>query len=109
VYDMIEDGILIVPQAEGVLANDTDPDGDELTPSIVNRPRYGSLSLLDDGSFTYTPDQDFCGSDGFTYRADDGLADSNLTSVTITVDPVNDAPVAGDNGLWTLINAPRTI
>ena len=47
----------------------------------------GSLTLNSDGSFTYTPDSGFAGSDSFTYTANDGTAGSNLATVTITVNP----------------------
>jgi len=50
----------------------------------------GSLSFNPDGSFTYTPNTDFFGSDSFTYRVTDGLATSNNATVTIVVEPVDD-------------------
>ena len=56
---------------------------------------HGALTLNADGSFTYTPDADYSGTDSFTYRANDGTSDSNLATVTIEVAPDNDAPVAG--------------
>ena len=56
-------------------------------------------SLNADGSFTYTPNANFNGTDSFTYTVTDGTADSNVATVTITVDPVNDAPVATDDAL----------
>ena len=57
---------------------------------------HGALTLNSDGSFTYTPDQDFFGSDSFTYHANDGSSNSNIATVTITVNPVNDAPEGTD-------------
>ena len=57
----------------------------------------GTLTLNADGSFTYTPAANFNGTDSFTYKANDGTADSNVATVTITVNPVNDAPVAVDD------------
>ena len=60
------------------------------------------MALAADGSFTYTPNADFNGTDSFTYTASDGTAASNVATVTITVTGVNDAPVAvndcGDDG-----------
>ena len=79
----------------GVLANDTDPDGDPLTATQTSSPSNGSLAWGGDGSFTYTPDPGFVGSDGFTYHADAGAASSADVSVTITV--TNGAPVAADD------------
>jgi hypothetical protein len=78
--------------ASGVLANDTNPDGGALTAVLVNAPNHGNLFLKADGSFSYTPNANFCGSDSFTYHANDGTADSNIAMVAIDVVCVNDAP-----------------
>ena len=78
--------------APGVLTNDTDADGDPLTALKATGPTHGTLRLNSDGSFAYTPSTGFSGSDSFTYKANDGTADSNEASVTITVNAVNDAP-----------------
>lgn len=68
-----------------VLENDTDSDGDGLTASIVGQPSNGTVSLNPaNGSFTYTPDGSFSGTDSFTYVANDGTDDSNLATVAIT-------------------------
>jgi VCBS repeat-containing protein len=77
----------------GVLGNDTDGDGDPLTATLVNGPaNAASFTLNANGTFSYTPSADFFGSDSFTYRANDGNANSNVATVTITVNAVNDAP-----------------
>jgi len=68
-----------------VLGNDTDADGDTLTAVLVSPPQHGDLTLKADGSFTYTPDPDFSGTDSFTYQASDGALTSNVATVTITV------------------------
>jgi hypothetical protein len=73
-----------------VLANDSDPDGDELSVSIGDGPAHGSVTLVDGGA-RYVPDEDFHGTDSFTYEVSDGVASSTAT-VTVTVTPVNDAP-----------------
>jgi PKD repeat protein len=81
--------------APGVLANDTDANGDSLTATLVVGPGNGTLTRNANGSFSYTPNSDFNGSDLFTYVANDGQADSiNVATVSITVNAVNDAPVA---------------
>ena len=54
-----------------------------------------------DGSFTYMPAPNFNGADSFTYKGNDGSADSTAATVTITVEAVNDAPVAGDDSFST--------
>jgi CSLREA domain-containing protein len=69
----------------GVLANDTDPDGDTLSAVLDSGPDHGTLILNPDGSFTYTPNVNFIGSDFFTYKANDGSAESNVATVSITV------------------------
>ncbi|MBA3351580.1 MAG: tandem-95 repeat protein, partial [Blastocatellia bacterium] len=83
-YSTNSNTALNVP-ARGVLTNDGDIDGDNLTAQLVSNVSNGSLTLNPDGSFTYTPNRDFAGADGFTYRASDGTATSNTVSVAITV------------------------
>jgi VCBS repeat-containing protein len=90
-YTTNEDTPLSVA-APGVLGNDTDTDGDTLTASVVSDPSHGSLTLNLDGSFSYTPAANFNGSDLFTYKSNDGQADSNVATVSLTVASVNDAP-----------------
>ncbi|OGO45246.1 MAG: hypothetical protein A2W37_13100 [Chloroflexi bacterium RBG_16_63_12] len=107
-YAVDEDTTLTVA-APGVLGNDEDADGNGLTAALVGGPTYGSLTLNADGSFSYTPNADFNGSDSFTYKANDGFEDSNTATVAITVNPVNDAPVAGDDSTITDEDTAKTI
>jgi VCBS repeat-containing protein len=102
-YVTDEDTELTIPFGEllGVLDNDIDIDGDALTAALVVGPTDGMLTLNSDGSFAYTPDDDFNGTDSFTYVANDGEFDSNEATVTITVNPINDAPVAVDDSYVT--------
>ncbi|NNJ78923.1 MAG: cadherin-like domain-containing protein [Xanthomonadales bacterium] len=88
-FDATEDSLLTVP-APGVLDGDTDPDNDPLTAVAVTTTSNGTLDLSDDGSFTYDPIENYCGEDSFSYKANDGMADSNVATVSITVDCVND-------------------
>jgi VCBS repeat-containing protein len=92
-YSVNEDGTLQVT-APGVLGNDVDMDGDPLTAVLESDVSNGSLTLNADGSFIYEPAPDFNGIDSFTYKANDGSADSNIATVTITVDSVDDEPIA---------------
>jgi serine protease AprX len=62
----------------------SDADGDPLSYAIVTQPAHGSVSL-DGSAATYTPNAGFVGSDGFTFKANDGRADSNVATVSITV------------------------
>ena len=76
---------------------DSDPEGAQLTASIVSQPSNGSLTLNSDGSFEYTPNENFNGDDSFTYRAQDGVGGSDEATVSLTIEAVNDAPVARDD------------
>ncbi len=93
-YTVDEDGAPTVNAATGVLANDSDADGDPLTAVLSLNVTNGTLSLNADGSFTYTANPNFNGTDTFTYRANDGALNSNEATVTITVNPINDPPQA---------------
>jgi hypothetical protein len=73
-----------------VLANDTDPDGDTLSPTVVSPPARGGVIRNADGSFTYTPEANFNGTDTFTYTASDGTTASAPVTVTITITAVDD-------------------
>src|SRR5204862_7146935 len=70
-YSTNEDVALVIPVA-GVLANDTDIDANTLSSILVSGPAHGSLVLNSNGSFTYTPNANYNGSDSFTYKANDG-------------------------------------
>ena len=93
-YVVVEDNVLEVNEDDGVLDNDTDADGDSITATVVDQPIHGVLEFNADGSFVYTPEANFSGTDGFTYLANDGQASSGLVTVEINVDPVNDPPFA---------------
>ena len=90
----------------GVLANDNDPDGDQLFAIIETNPVNGQINLNADGSFYYSPNEDFVGEDSFSYSA----TDRDLTSsiVTVTID-VHEAPVAQEDTADTTANVPVII
>ena len=94
-YTTAEDTPLVIA-APGVTVNDSDIDNDPLTSILVTGPAHGTLTLNPDGSFTYTPESNYNGPDSFTYKVNDGTADSNVATVNIGVTPVNDNPVAAD-------------
>jgi len=102
-YSVDQDTILAIA-APGVLANDSDADGDVLTAILQTAPSNGSVILNANGSFVYEPAMGFIGTDSFSYLANDGFVDSNLAVVTITVTEVgvNEPPVEvttdSDNG-----------
>ncbi|MBN9522042.1 tandem-95 repeat protein [bacterium] len=95
-YGAVEDTPLVVGAATGLLANDTDPDGDPLTAVLVTGPAHGAVALNPDGTFTYTPKANYYGPDSFTYKASDGSLTSAAVTVTIDVAPVNDVPAPAD-------------
>ncbi|MFT4547909.1 MAG: VCBS repeat-containing protein, partial [Verrucomicrobiales bacterium] len=99
-FDDVEIAFLGSAGAAGgsVLKND---DGTGLAAVLDAGPDHGTLALDPDGTFTYTPEPDFSGIDSFTYHANDGVEDSNIATVTITVQAVNDPPVANDDGTFT--------
>jgi choice-of-anchor B domain-containing protein len=98
-YIVATDTVLSVP-LPGVLANDSDDNGDSLTAVLDSDVSHGSLSLNADGSFTYTPHTGFTGIVTFTYHANDGTDDSNVATVTINVGGVVQIflPFVGNDG-----------
>jgi hypothetical protein len=89
-----------------LVANDVD--GDTLTYEVLTQPTNGVLSGTAP-NLTYTPNEDYFGPDGFTFKANDGTVDSNTATVTITVNPVNDPPVAEGQAVATDEDTPVEI
>ena len=85
--------------ATGKLSEATDADGDELTYALAKQPANGRVTVDADGSYTYTPNKDFFGSDSFTYTIDDGQGGVITKKANITVEGVNDAPVSTDSSI----------
>ena len=82
----------------------TDGDGDALTYSVVANATNGAV-VIDNaatGAFTYTPNSNFNGSDSFSFKVNDGAANSNIATVSINVAAINDAPVLSAIGNKTL-------
>ena len=95
--------------APGVLGNDNDLDGDPLTAILLDSTANGALGFNPDGSFVYTPNLGFVGTDTFTYMASDGQSNSNLAMVTITVAELNEAPVAQNDAYEVTNDAVLTV
>ena len=91
-----------------VLGNDTDANNDPLTVSAVTQGANGVVAN-NGGNVTYTPNLNFNGVDVFTYTADDGNGGNNVATVTVTVNPINDSPVANDDVVNALEDAQITI
>ncbi len=88
-----------------------DIDGDLLTFILLNtltEPAHGTLSGTG-ASLVYTPDLNYVGTDSFTFKVNDGSLDSNIATISIKVDAVNDAPVADDQNLSTPEDTPLDI
>ncbi len=107
-YTTGENTPLVVP-APGVLSNDTDPDGDPLVAILDSGVSHGILVLDPNGSFVYTPTLSYIGPDSFTYHAYDGIDNSNLATVSITVTGSNTPPVALDDTATTAEDMPVTV
>jgi VCBS repeat-containing protein len=108
-YTVDEGGTLNVPAATGVLANDTDPDDTTFTVTPASQPSHGTLTLLDDGSFTYVHDGSEFPSDSFSYNVFDGVSQSTA-NVSITITPVNDGPVLTAGGTLAYTeNSPAAV
>ena len=80
--------------AGGLLANDSDVDGDPLSAVLGSGPAHGAVSVRPDGGFTYTPAAGFSGADSFTYHATDGDGSSRDSTVSITVTPAPAPPTS---------------
>jgi TolB protein len=93
-----------------VLANDSDVESDPLTAELVSGTAHGALTLNANGTFSYMPAANYNGPDSFTYRAkDSGNATSNVATVSLVVNPVNDAPLASSDGYGTNVNTPLIV
>ncbi len=96
-YSVTQDTVLSVGAANGLTANDTDPDPTDsnwLGGVLVAGPAHGSVTMGARGAFTYTPKAGYVGSDSFTYAASDGLGQSAPATVSLTVNLANLAPSA---------------
>lgn len=96
-YTVAENQALNVPIATGVIANDSNPLGTPLTARIQTTTANGQITLNGDGSFTYTPNAGFFGTDTFTYYDNYGTIDSNTASVTNTITVVAPPIAQNDN------------
>ncbi len=94
--------------AINVLGNDTDPDGDALRVTAATATN-GTVTINPDGTLRYVPNANFNGTDAIVYVISDGNGGQSTAAVTITVTPVNDAPVAVNDNATTVEDAPVTI
>jgi cysteine-rich repeat protein len=91
-----------------VVANDSDVDGDALTVTAVTQPAHGTAAVVDEHHVRYTPAADYNGADSFSYTIIDGHGGDATAQVAVTVNPVNDPPVAATGALDTFDDTPAT-
>jgi hypothetical protein len=113
-YQTFEGGerTLEVGTSDGVLQNDSDPEGELLVASKESDPANGRVTLDRDGSFRYTPDFSFYGDDTFMYRASDPSGRFSTATVIVHVAPLNDRPrfrLAVDQVVVPREQSPRTV
>ncbi|MBI9057797.1 MAG: tandem-95 repeat protein [Labilibaculum sp.] len=89
-YSVDEDAVL----TDNVMTNDLGLSDAPVTVVSNTNPTNGVLVVNADGSFTYTPNADYTGTDSFQYTIEDVDGDQSIATVNITVDPVNDLPIA---------------
>ena len=92
-----EDNSLTRTATNGLASHSSDVENDPITFQLVQSTKKGALTLNTDGSFTYTPNKDYFGTDTFYFKAYDGQLYSNNSYYAINVTPVNDAPVISDS------------
>ena len=100
-YSASGNGVLSIDEASGILANDSDADGDLLSAELVEEPQFGTLVLNNDGSFTYTPNEGFAGIDQFRYRASDGQAVSDVAVAAIIVTAETNTPPVATGDIYS--------
>ncbi len=95
-YNVLHDHAL---SGSSVLWNDYDPAFPNLTASLVSGPSHGTLNFGSNGSFTYTPNANFAGSDSFSYEA---TSASGTDQASVTINVINHAPFANDGSASVL-------
>jgi VCBS repeat-containing protein len=106
-YTLDEDGVLSIAKP-GVLENDLDVDSSSLTFVLIETTVHGTLNTSTDGSFTYTPEENYYGEDSFTYQASDGSKSSNTVVVTLIIEPVDDPPTATPDS-YSILAEPELV
>jgi uncharacterized protein (TIGR03437 family) len=93
---------------KGITLTGTDSDGDSLTFTVMSQPSKGTLSGTPP-NLTYTPTANVNGADSFTFRAADGKGGTDIGTINITINPVNDPPTAPNQSVSTAQNTPKAI
>jgi VCBS repeat-containing protein len=87
----------------------SDPDGDPLVTAIITEPEHGTLTLDQDGNYSYEPDEGYVGTDSFTFSAVDGEIDADPVQVTASIIVTNNQPILTDDTISTNQNAKIVI
>jgi uncharacterized repeat protein (TIGR02543 family) len=95
--------------AVAITLSASDAEGAPLSYLIAAVPAHGTLSVVISNQVTYTPATNYNGPDSFTFRASDGSLTGSVATVSITVTPVNDAPVAQAQSVSTVKNTDKAI
>jgi hypothetical protein len=100
--------VTTVNVSKAIALTSSDADGDARTYTVLTQPEHGTLTGTG-ASRTYKPTNNYTGPDSFTFKANDGPADSNVAVVTITVNPVNHAPAATAQSLTTAKDTTKAV
>lgn len=92
-----EDSVLDTRNLQSLLANDSDPDNDPLELVIIDSPAFGELQSLPAGHVVYAPDLNAVGTERIRYVVSDGVLNSLPALLEITLQPLNDPPIAVDD------------
>src|SRR5207253_4278343 len=107
-YGVNKNGTLTL-SAPGVLSNDVDLDGNSMSAVLVATTTHGTLNLSTNGGFTYMPSSNYFGADSFTYRVNDGVINSGVATVSLTVTNVIRPPVANNDSYGVNKNGSLTV
>lgn len=105
----VAQGTTLTVGTPGVLANDSDADGNPLSAVLLSSPTHGTLAWNSNGSFTYTPTAGYSGTDSFTYAASDGTAQSTSALVSLTVTAVSPDTVTISKATYSLKTKRLTV
>jgi hypothetical protein len=100
-YTVNQNTTLNIP-APGVLSNDDEPNGFTMTVASYTQPANGTLTVTNNGGFTYTPTANYNGSDSFTYTMTNGNGRASTATINLTVNFVNQAPTLNAIGNLTI-------
>ncbi|RDD62279.1 Ig-like domain-containing protein [Ferruginivarius sediminum] len=105
----VQEGDSVTFDGQDLLSNDSDSDGDALSIDSLGQPANGTIVDNGDGTYTYTPDADFSGTDSFTYTVTDNNGSQDQATVSVEVSDTPDAPVAADDRVSVRADGSKTI